>query len=142
MYKKILFSTLITFLLIGTFPTKVNALCPIIDTKNMSKVFKNIFNVHSNQATANETASKEDKLKEIQTGKANCSAKPGNKKTEITTTAWEYIAKGTISTKKTEKDSTGKEKEKTSKTKVLDIISTSEFLKYNGKGASITDAKK
>ncbi|MBQ8251289.1 MAG: hypothetical protein IJY92_05205 [Alphaproteobacteria bacterium] len=148
MYKKILFSTLIVCLLVGSYSTAVQA-CPIIDTKNASKVFKNIFNVHTNQATANETASKEDKLQEVQTGKANCSAKPGNKKTEIKTTAWEYISKGSIPKKTAEKDTEGKEEgkdkdegKKEEKTKVIDIISNSEFLPFTKKDASITDAKK
>lgn len=146
MYKKILFSTLIACLLVGSYSTSVQA-CPIIDTKNASKVFKNIFNVHTNQATANETATKEEDLQEVQTGKANCSAKPGNKKTEIKTTAWEYIAKGSFpkkAAKKDEKttDTKGDKETKKSQTKVINTISNSEFLPFTKKDASITDAKK
>ena len=141
MYKKILFSTLITCLLVGTYSIQVSA-CPIIDTKNMSKVFKNIFNVHTNQATASETATKEEQLQEIQSGKANCSAQPGNEKTEIKTTAWEYIATGKITKKSTQKDDNGNEKETTSETKIIDLISTSAFLNMPNGGTSISQAKK
>ena len=141
MYKKILFSTLITLLLVGTYSNQANALCPIIDTQNMSKVFKNIFNVHVNQATASETASKEEELQEIQSGKAGCSANPGMKKTEIQTTAWDYIASGTIKKTVTQKDDEGKEKKTTSETKIIDIISNSQFLNMPSSGTNITEAK-
>lgn len=141
MYKKILFSTLITCFLVIACSTQVYA-CPIIDTKNMSKVFKNIFNVHTNQATASETATKEEKLQEVQSGKAGCSAKPGNKDTEIKTTAWEYIANGKITKKTTQKDDKGNEKKSTSETKIIDLISTSAFLNMPNNGTSITEAKK
>lgn len=139
MNKKLLVSTIIACLCIG-FISNTSYACPIIDTKNMSKVFKSIFQVHQNQSTANETATKDEQLQEDQTGNAGCSASPGNKQTEIKTTAWDFIAKGKFVTKKTETDDKGVEKEKKTETSVLQTITTSKFLPASN-ATDISEAK-
>ncbi len=142
MRKKILLSLVISITIVSTFFSQASAfMCPITDTKNMSKVFQNVTNVFTNGTTATNTAIKDEELNKIKNGNPTCSSNPTNKQTEIKTTAWEYISKGAITTTFVQ-EIEGVETKKSSSEKIIDLISRSDFLKTPQELTKISEAKK
>lgn len=142
MRKKFLLSLITSVTLVCLTPDSVFAFgCPIIDLKNMTKVFQNVFNLQDNVTIASASSSKEEQLNEIKNGNPGCSSNPSNTQTEIKTTAWDYINKGKIRTTIVqEKD--GEETKTSYDERVIDLISKSNYLSAPKGMVKISDAKK